>query len=84
MTRRINARLDPDLARKIETLRRQTGQSMTEIVKASLESYYVEVTGARRPAELLAELIGSGVGPRDLSVTYKSELTRSLSKKRRA
>ena len=72
------------IARKVEALRKQTGQSMTEIVKASLESYYVEVTGARHPAELLAEFVGSGVGPRDLSVTYKSELTRSLGKKRRA
>ncbi|HVZ72441.1 MAG TPA: ribbon-helix-helix protein, CopG family [Polyangia bacterium] len=81
MTFRINARLDPDLARKVEAIRKKTGRSTTEIVKASLESYYVAVAKAARPAELLADFIGCAAGPADLSRTYKAELTKSLGKK---
>jgi len=83
MTWRINARLDADLARKVEALRKRTGKSTTEIVKASLESYYVSVTREANPAALLADLTGCAEGPRDLSESYKSELTSSLSRKHR-
>jgi hypothetical protein len=84
MTIRINARLAPDLARKVEALRKRTGQSTTEIVKASLESYYVAVTRAESPAVLLAELVACASGPSDLSRSYKGELTKSLLRKNRA
>ena len=82
MTARINARLSADLARKVETLRRRTGQSSTEIVKASLESYYAAVTREKNPAVLLADLIGCASGPADLSLNYKRDLTKSLLRKR--
>jgi hypothetical protein len=82
---RINARLAPDLARKVEALRKRTGQSTTEIVKASLESYYVAVINqAESPAALLADLVGCASGPSDLARSYKGELTRSLLRKSRA
>jgi predicted transcriptional regulator len=83
MTARINARLSADLARKVEALRKRTGQSSTEIVKASLESYYAAVTREENPAALLADLIGCANGPADLSLSYKQELTKSLLRKRR-
>jgi len=84
MTRRINARLDAELARKVQALRKHTGRSTTEIVKASLESYYVAVTRDGKPGALLADLIGCASGPPDLARTYKSELTRSLGRKHRS
>lgn len=84
MTLRINARLDRDLARKVRALRDRTGQSTTEIVKASLESYYESVTGDASPETLLSELIGCAEGPADLSTTYKRRLTESIVRKTRA
>jgi len=83
MTNRINARLDAGLARKVRDLRKRTGQSTTELVKASLESYYVAVTEKATPSSLLAELIGCAEGPPDLSGTYKDALTQSLRRKTR-
>jgi hypothetical protein len=84
MTTRINARLSAELARKVEALRKRTGRSTTAIVKASLESYYVAVTGADTPAALLADLVGCASGPSDLSRSYKGELARSVLRKSRA
>jgi hypothetical protein len=83
MTSRINARLDADLARKVGVLRKRTGQSTTEIVKASLESYYVAMTREESPAALLSEFIGCASGPADLSTSYKQQLTKSLLRKHR-
>jgi len=83
MTRRINARLDANLARKVDALRKWTGQSATDIVKASLESYYVTVTAKERPAARLADFVGCASGPRTLSESYKEELARSLLRKTR-
>jgi hypothetical protein len=84
MTARINARLDAGLARKLRAMCKQTGQSTTEIVKASLESYYVAVTRKQNSAMLLCELVGCADGAADLSETYKRELTQSLAKKNRS
>lgn len=82
MTVRINARLDAELARKVQALCRRTGRSTTEIVKESLESYYQTVTRGS-PAAALASLVGCAAGPPDLSETYKDQLTHSLARKSR-
>ena len=81
MTARINARLDAELARKLEELRQRTGRSTTEILKASIEAYYEAERSRPRAIELLADLIGAGEGDPDLSTSYKEALTESLSKK---
>lgn len=81
MTRRINARLDAEVARKVDALRRQTGQSTTEIVKASLEAYYVVMTRDQGAAVRFADFVGSAKGPRSLSSNYKKTLQRSLARK---
>ena len=83
MTKRINARLDPGLARKVDALRKRTGQSTTDILKASLESYYIAVTRDERPAASLADFVGCGTGAPSLSENYKDELTRSLEDKKK-
>ena len=83
MTERINARLDPELARKLEYLRQRTGRSTTGVVKASIEAYYERLAGAERPFERLQDLIGCARGPSDLSATYKRVLSDSLARKAR-
>lgn len=65
------------MRRKVEALRKRTGQSTTDIVKASLESYYVAVTKEAKPGAGLAELVGCAAGPKTLSMSYKEELTKS-------
>lgn len=84
MTNRINARLDPGLARKLDALCKRTGQSASDVLKASLESYYVSVTRDGRPADLLADFVGCATGARGLSEDYKGELTKSWQRKSRA
>jgi hypothetical protein len=84
MTHRINARLDPGLARKIRILSERTGQTKTEILTASLEAYVAAAEVKGRPAALLADLIGCATGPADLSENYKEQLTQLLRRKHRA
>jgi hypothetical protein len=84
MTKRINARLEPELARKVEALSRRTGQSTTDIVKASLEAYIFKVAHEGKPAARLADFIACAVGPRMLSQNYKRDLARSLLRKTRS
>ncbi len=78
---RINARIDAALARKIRLIRERTKQSTTEVVKASIESYYEAVTREGPPAKLLADLVGSAKGRADLSAKYKQHLAASLGEK---
>ena len=80
---RINARIDEALARKLRLLSERTKKSTTEVVKASIESYYETVTREGSPAKLLTELIGSAKGRADLSTTYKQHLAASLGGKER-
>jgi len=85
MTTRLNARIDEELAAKLEHLRRRTNRSVTEIVRASIELYYEhfqrqEAGGA---GEILREagFIGCGEDGADLSTTYKGRLAQSVSDK---
>jgi hypothetical protein len=81
MTRRINARITPELAEKLAALQRRTGKSVTELLHLALESYDDASRAADRPAKLLSGFVGCVDGPRALSTRYKSELRRSLSRK---
>jgi len=83
MTRRINARIDPDRSRKIAYLRRRTGKSTSEVVKESLDVYYAQLAREDRPADLLADFVGCVTGPSNLSSSYKAILTASLERKGR-
>lgn len=81
---RINARLPADVARKAAYLERRTGKSTTEGVIESIERYYAAMTCEdAATAQLLADFVGCSEGPTDLSTSYKSELSRSLSAKQR-
>ena len=84
MSNRINARLDPELAAKVEEIRRQTGMTITEIVEAALVAWTAQGAASRaRPARVFAAagFIGSGTGPRHLARNAKSALGQSLKRK---
>jgi hypothetical protein len=81
MTGRINARLDGELARKLAHLQARTGKSTTELIRASIESYFERVTGAAGPRALLEEFVGCSSAEPDLSETYKAALHDSLARK---
>jgi len=81
---RINARIPAEVARKTAYLERRTGKSTTEVVIESLERYYAAMTSEEgAPARLLADFVGCSEGPPDLSSSYKSELSLSLSAKQK-
>ncbi|MDX2012698.1 MAG: ribbon-helix-helix domain-containing protein [Myxococcaceae bacterium] len=84
MTIRINARIDADLSRQLDVLRRRTGQTLTEVIEAALRTWTHEQL-KKRPsaAEVFAStgFIGSGAGPRDLARNAKKYLAESLERK---
>jgi hypothetical protein len=82
-TRRLNARLDEELAKKVRFIKRRTSQSDTELVKASIELYYEKLRheSATAPADTLAEFIGCAEGERGLSARYKELLGPTLGRK---
>lgn len=84
MATRINARLDPALAAKVEELRRQTGMTTTEIVEAALVAWTAGEQASRSsPARAFAAagFVGSATGPRHLARDAKRLLRESLKKK---
>ena len=85
MSSRLNARVDAELARKVEELSRATGKSASAIIKAALEAYIenARVSGKVHPRLALerAGLIGCAEGEADLSQTYKQSLVESVSEK---
>lgn len=79
---RVNARLDAETASALRRLVRETGLSVTDVLKLSLLRLSEQQAGPRQPpAEAFAYLIGSFDGPRDLSERYKDELAASLARK---
>ena len=82
MARRINARIDEELAEKLAEIKRITGQGTSTIIKLALDAYIeqLRVTTAA-PALALREFVGCGEGDADLSTRYKDSLPVSLRKK---
>jgi len=81
---RLNARLEPELERKLAYLRKRTGLATSDVVRASIERYYEAVRASGSDARSILEesgFIASGEGPADLSERYKEYLSESLGKK---
>jgi Ribbon-helix-helix protein, copG family len=81
---RVNARIEPPLAKKLAYLKAKHGETTSAILKRALEAYYEKEVGASAsPLELLeqAGFVGCASGPTDLSTTYKRTLTKSLGAK---
>jgi hypothetical protein len=81
MTERLNARIDAELARKVRYLRGRTRKTTTQVVKASIEAYYEQLSAGQPVAELLAHFVGSAQGDPELSSNYKASLSNSLRRK---
>jgi hypothetical protein len=81
MTKRINARIDDEMARKIRALQSRTGKSTTEILRDSIDAYYGSVSGKGGPGVALTALVGCADGPSDLAGDYKRYLGESLGRK---
>ncbi len=75
---RINARLDDALARKLEEIRRRTGQTTTDVVLTAIAQYHerLEPPAASRAQAIFEEtgFLACADGPRDLADAYKSYL----------
>jgi hypothetical protein len=87
---RLNARLEPELERKLAYLRQRTGLATSDVVRASIECFYEAMhasgqASGQQARAILEEsgFIASGSGPADLAERYKEELNESLSKKHR-
>ena len=81
---RINARLDDELARRVDLVRKRKRRSVSQIVQESLVRYCDQELGeGGEPLAILksAGFIGCADGPADLSSDYKRELGRSLRRK---
>ena len=74
---RINARLDDASSRELSYLERETGWSVSEIVRRAIRSYCTHFKRAKADPENAlkrAGFIGCADGPSDLSQNYKEEL----------
>jgi len=82
MSRRINARIDDELAAKLAEIERMTGQGTSTIIKLALDAYIEQLRATTaHPAQALADFIGCADGKPDLSARYKEELRESWGKK---
>lgn len=80
---RINARLDEQHQRKLETLKQMDGVSVTAVVIEAIDLLYEKKMGtAEKMQEFLAsDFIGCAEGSEDLSENYKNYLDQALSSK---
>jgi predicted DNA-binding protein len=81
---RLNARLDPEMERKVAYLRQRTGLGTSDLVRASIECYYEAVHSGRVRAHDILEAAGfiaSGSAAPDLSDRYKEHLASALGRK---
>jgi predicted transcriptional regulator len=84
MSHRINARLDAELARKLDELSARTGKNASAVIKAALEAYYERMHAGDAGPKLALEragFIACGSAAADLSTTYKASLSQSLGSK---
>lgn len=74
---RVNARLDPAVARKLAYLKTKRGETTSTILKRAIEAYYEkEVGSSSTPLALLEQtgFVACAPGPIDLSTNYKRAL----------
>jgi len=83
---RINARIEPPLAKKLAYLKAKSGDTTSGVLKRAIEAYYAqEAEGTSSPLKALTEsgFVGCAEGPVNLSVNTKRELTKALASKLR-
>lgn len=81
---RINARIEEEQAKKLESLKQTEHMTTTQVVKQALD-YYFEHKKLKHKSgiqQLLdSNFIGCAEGPEDLSENYKEYLAQSLEQK---
>lgn len=79
---RVNARLDDASRRELQQLVRDTGRSVTDVIREAIHRFYLQEAAQNHTlAEDFADLIGCIDGPGELSVNYKQVLRESLTRK---
>ena len=79
---RINARLSGADAARFQELLARSGLSVSDLLRDALREYHASRMRPRcDPLALLADYIGAGEGPEDLSAHYKDYLSRALEDK---
>lgn len=81
---RVNARLAPDDAKKLDYLSKREGKSVSGIIRDALRRYYREVRAREAVATGLLDrsgFVGCGEAESDLSTTYKRHLADLLLRK---
>jgi len=79
---RLNVRLTGRDAADFQDLLKHSGNSVSGVLREALRAYYSHRTvHTPDPAQLLADFVGSGEGPEDLSLHYKQYLSESLAHK---
>lgn len=83
---RVNARIEPPLAKKLAYLKAKHGETTSAILKRAIEAFYEkEAEPSSSPLELLERtgFVGCAPGAAKLSTSYKRALTKALGKKLR-
>jgi hypothetical protein len=83
-TLRINARLDPTAAQRLDFLIAKTGMAVSDVVRTGIEHFYnaTRKQQAQGKPTALAQMAGRyGSGQSDLSVNYKQYLLEVLDEK---
>jgi hypothetical protein len=78
---RLNARLEPELDKKLAYLCRRTGLATSDVVRNAIELYFDAVQAGGADARTVLEtsgFIASGQAPSDLSEQYKNYLSETL------
>jgi len=79
---RINARLSGHDASRFQRLLHHSGRSASELLREALRAYHTSLFAPKHnPVALLADFVGAGSGPEDLSAHYKQHLGESLAHK---
>lgn len=83
----ISFRIDKDLKKELEHLTNSLNSSQSQAIKDAIHAFYQQIINQEKvkktPQMILREsgYIGSFEGRRDLSVTYKRDITKGLEKK---
>ena len=83
---RINARLDDETKKELEFIRKETGDTVTQIIKRLLVDYARQLRRQKQPGHKLKQLlesdfVGCHEGPEDGSVRYKEYISDYLEEK---
>jgi hypothetical protein len=82
---RVNARFDPDTARKLRELMVLKNLTVLQALKQAVDTLHGKIARAGRPTAyeiaLKVGLIGCAEGPRDLSTNYKRYVHEYLARK---